>query len=132
MAMFQSMLFSNEPMTVSALTAHVKALLETDDELADVRVTGEIGNVARPPSGHLYFTLKDASAQVKCVMWKSSVLRLRYSPRSGDAVTVRGRIGVYERDGAYQLYADSIVASGIGDLYAEFERLKQALEAEGL
>jgi exodeoxyribonuclease VII large subunit len=132
--MFQSMLFPgpSEPLSVTALTAHVKALLETDDVLTDVRVSGEISNVARPASGHMYFTLKDAGAQVKCVMWKSSVARLRHVPRAGDAVVVRGRIGVYERDGAYQLYAESMALAGTGDLYAEFERLKQALEAEGL
>jgi exodeoxyribonuclease VII large subunit len=130
--MFQSMLFNQEPLTVSSLTAHVKALLETDELLADLRVTGEISNVSRPTSGHLYFTLKDAGSQVKCVMWRSSVARMRYSPRSGDAVVARGRIGVYERDGAYQLYVDSMTAAGTGDLYAEFERLKQVLEAEGL
>jgi exodeoxyribonuclease VII large subunit len=132
--MFQSMLFSQsqEPMTVSALTAHVKALLETDEQLADLRVEGEISNLSRPTSGHLYFTLKDAGAQVKCVMWRSSVARMRYTPRSGDAVVARGRISVYERDGAYQLYVDSMTTAGTGDLYAEFERLKQALEAEGL
>ena len=132
--MFQSMLFSQsqEPMTVSSLTAHVKALLETDEQLADLRVAGEISNLSRPTSGHLYFTLKDAGAQVKCVMWRSSVARMRYTPRSGDAVVARGRIGVYERDGAYQLYVDSMTTAGTGDLYAEFERLKQALEAEGL
>ena len=130
--MFQSMLFSQEPLTVSALTTHVKALLETDELLADLRVTGEIGNLSRPTSGHLYFTLKDAGAQVKCVMWRSSVARMRFVPRSGDAVVARGRIGVYERDGAYQLYVDSMTTAGLGDLFAEFERLKQALEAEGL
>jgi exodeoxyribonuclease VII large subunit len=80
----------------------------------------------------MYFTLKDAYAQVKCVMWKSAVIRLRYTPRAGDNVIVRGHVSVYERDGAYQLYADSIVQEGTGDLFAEFERLKAALEGEGL
>jgi exodeoxyribonuclease VII large subunit len=130
--MFQSLLFSSEPLTVSALTTHVKALLETDDVLADVRVTGEVSNVARPASGHLYFTLKDSTAQIKCVMWKSQVVRMHHLPRQGDAVTVRGRVSVYERDGAYQLYADSLAPVGTGDLHSEFERLKAALEAEGL
>jgi exodeoxyribonuclease VII large subunit len=110
----------------------VKALLEDDVELADLRIMGEIGNIARPASGHLYFTLKDASAQVKCVMWRSSAIRLRYSPSSGDRVIARGHISVYERDGAYQLYVDSLTQDGTGDLFAEFERLKQALDVEGL
>ena len=130
--MFQSILFTNEPLTVSEITARVKALLEEDADLANVRVSGEISNLARPPSGHLYFTLKDAGAQLKCVMWRSSVPRLRQAPANGDAVVAHGRIGVYERDGAYQLYVDSLVASGVGDLYLEFERLKARLEAEGL
>ena len=130
--MFQSILFTNEPLTVTEITARVKALLEEDADLANVRVSGEVSNLARPPSGHLYFTLKDAGAQLKCVMWRSSVARLRQAPANGDAVVAHGRIGVYERDGAYQLYVDSLVSSGVGDLYLEFERLKAGLEAEGL
>ena len=126
------MLLSEEAISVSELTAHVKDVLESDDQLADVRVRGEIGNITRPASGHLYFTLKDAQTQVKCVMWRSAVIRLRSVPRSGDAVVVRGRIGVYEKDGAYQLYAESLTTDGTGDLYVEFERLKRSLAAEGL
>jgi exodeoxyribonuclease VII large subunit len=130
--MFQSVLFTNEPLTVSEITARVKELLEGDPALAQARVTGEVSNVARPASGHLYFTLKDAGAQLKCVMWRSAAARLRQPLRNGDAVTVRGRIGVYERDGAYQMYVDALTASGLGGLHLEFERLKQQLEAEGL
>jgi exodeoxyribonuclease VII large subunit len=132
---FQSILFNpepDEPLSVSAVTARIKELLEGDETLADVRIIGELGNVARPASGHLYFTLKDATSQIKCAMWKPQVLRLRQIPKTGDAVVVRGRIGVYERDGAYQLYADSLVLAGVGDLYAELELLKQKLAAEGL
>jgi exodeoxyribonuclease VII large subunit len=130
--MFQSMLFTKEALTVSELTAHVKILLEADEELANVRVTGEISNLSRPASGHIYFTLKDSGSQVKCVMWKTTALRIRQRLANGDAVTVRGHIGVYERDGAYQLYIDSVVSTGTGDLYARYEQLKQSLEAEGL
>ncbi len=130
--MFQSLLFSNEPLSVSEVTERIKALLEEDDELADVRVAGEISNLSRPASGHLYFTLKDEGAQIRCVMWRSAAVRLRRLPANGDAVVARGRISVYERDGQYQLYADSLVASGVGDLYQEFERLKAKLDAEGL
>ena len=130
--MFQSLLFTNEPLSVSDVTARIKALLEEDDELADVRVAGEISNLSRPASGHLYFTLKDEGAQIRCVMWRSAAVRLRRLPANGDAVVARGRISVYERDGQYQLYADSLVASGVGDLYQEFERLKAKLDAEGL
>ncbi len=130
--MFQSMLFSAEPLSVTDLTLRIKALLESDEELADVRVSGEISNLSRPASGHVYFTLKDAGAQVKCVMWKSTAMRIRQPFRAGDAVTARGRISLYERDGAYQLYVESMTTSGTGDLYAEYERLKRELEAEGL
>lgn len=126
------MLFSSEPLSVTELTQHIKGLLESDEELTDVRVTGEISNLSRPGSGHVYFTLKDAGAQVKCVIWKSTATRIRQSFRTGDAVTARGRISVYERDGAYQLYVESLVMSGTGDLFVEFERLRQTLEAEGL
>ncbi|HEY3289557.1 MAG TPA: exodeoxyribonuclease VII large subunit [Anaerolineae bacterium] len=126
------MLFTKEALTVSELTAHVKILLEADEELANVRVTGEISNLSRPASGHIYFTLKDSGSQVKCVMWKTTALRIRQRLANGDAVTVRGHIGVYERDGAYQLYIDSVVSTGTGDLYARYEQLKQSLEAEGL
>jgi exodeoxyribonuclease VII large subunit len=123
---------SNEPLTVSQVTARVKELIEGDDELADVRVAGEISNLARPASGHLYFTLKDAGGQIKCAMWKGQALRMRYTPKNGDAVIARGRVGVYERDGAYQLYVDAMTPSGVGDLFAELERLKQKLADEGL
>lgn len=130
--MFQSLLFTNEPLSVSEVTERIKALLEEDEELADVRVAGEISNLSRPASGHVYFTLKDAGAQIRCVMWRSAVLRLRRLPVNGDAVVARGHVSVYERDGQYQLYVDSLVASGLGDLYQEFERLKAKLDAEGL
>lgn len=130
--MFQSVLFTNEPLSVSEVTERVKALLESDEELADVRVAGEISNLSRPASGHVYFTLKDAGAQIRCVMWRSAAVRLRRLPANGDAVIARGHISVYERDGQYQLYVDSLAAAGLGDLYQEFERLKAKLEAEGL
>ena len=130
--MFQSLLFTNEPLSVSEVTERIKALLEEDEELADVRVAGEISNLSRPASGHVYFTLKDAGAQIRCVMWRSAVLRLRRLPVNGDAVVARGHVSVYERDGQYQLYVDSLAASGLGGLYQEFERLKAKLEAEGL
>jgi exodeoxyribonuclease VII large subunit len=130
---FQSILQPDEPLSVSEVTAHVKDLIESDDTLADLRVAGEISNLSRPASGHLYFTLKDAASQIKCAMWRSAVTKLRgYAPQNGDAVIARGRVGVYERDGAYQLYVEALARQGAGDLAAEFERLKQALAAEGL
>ncbi len=134
MPSWQSMLPGlDEPMTVTEATARVKARLESDPALADARISGEISNLVRPASGHIYFTLKDAGAQMKCVMWRSAAARLRaYVPKSGDAVIARGKVSVYERDGAYQLYVENLAPSGVGDLYAEFERLKQKLSDEGL
>jgi len=121
-----------EPLSVSEVTARVKEVIACDDLLADVRVVGEVSNLSRPASGHVYFTLKDAGAQLRCVMWRSYAARLSRLPRNGDAVIARGRIDVYERDGVYQLYVEALVGQGIGDLNAEFERLKQKLQAEGL
>lgn len=129
---FMSILQPEEPMSVSEVTARVKDLIESDEVLADVRVAGEIGNISRPASGHLYFTLKDGTSQIRCAMWRQQAQRLRAMPKQGDAVIARGRVGVYERDGAYQLYVESLVQQGAGDLHAEFERLKQKLAEEGL
>jgi exodeoxyribonuclease VII large subunit len=130
---FQSILFTSEPLTVSEVTARVKDVIEGDEELMDVRVAGEISNLSRPASGHLYFTLKDATAQIRCAMWRQAVLRLRGDlPQNGDAVIARGRVAVYERDGVYQLYVESMTRAGAGDLFAEFERLKLKLQEEGL
>ena len=124
---------TGEPWSVSDLTAHIKSLIDDEPDLQDVRVRGELSNVSRPASGHVYFTLKDGGSQIKCAMWRSSAARLgNYRPRDGDAVTARGRVSVYERDGAYQLYVEALAAAGTGDLYAEFERLKLRLQAEGL
>jgi exodeoxyribonuclease VII large subunit len=129
---FQSLLRTPEPLSVSEVTARVKEVIACDDLLADVRVAGEVSNLSRPASGHLYFTLKDEGAQLRCVMWRSYAARLSRLPRNGEAVIARGRIDVYERDGVYQLYVEALVGQGIGDLNAEFERLKQKLQAEGL
>jgi len=118
--------------TVSKLTFHLRKLLEEDEVLQDVWVQGEISNLSRPASGHIYFTLKDANASLKCVMWKASAARLNLPLRDGMAIEVHGKIGVYEPQGQYQLYADQIRAVGEGALYQEFMRLKAMLEAEGL
>ncbi|MBX7213765.1 MAG: exodeoxyribonuclease VII large subunit [Thermoflexales bacterium] len=134
MTTWQSMLPGlDEPLSISEATARIKTRLESDPALSDLRVAGEIGNFTRAASGHLYFTLKDAGAALRCVMWRTSAARLRsYAPRSGDAVVARGRIAVYERDGAYQLIVEALAPAGVGDLHAEFERLKAKLAAEGV
>ncbi|HJS17353.1 MAG TPA: exodeoxyribonuclease VII large subunit [Anaerolineales bacterium] len=128
----QPTLFSTQQWTVSRLTFFIRKLLEENETLQDVWVQGEISNLSRPASGHVYFTLKDSSASLKCVMWKTSAARLRLGLQDGMEVEVHGRIGVYEVSGQYQLYADQIRPVGEGALYQEFMRLKSMLEAEGL
>ncbi len=128
----QPSLFSAQQWTVSRLTAYIRNLIETDAVLQDVTVTGEISNLSRPASGHVYFTLKDANSSLKCVMWKTGAARLRMVLQDGLAVEVHGRLGIYEVSGQYQLYVDQIKPVGEGALYQEFMRLKAMLEAEGL
>jgi len=118
--------------TVSKITLQIRKLLEENELLQDVWVLGEISNLSRPASGHIYFTLKDANASLKCVMWKTSASRLDLSIRDGMEVEVHGKIGVYEPQGQYQLYIDQIKPVGEGALFKEFLRLKSLLEAEGL
>jgi len=124
----------NEPtaITVTDLTRYIREMFEMDYRLQDVWVEGEISNFSRPSSGHVYFSLKDSGASIKCVMWRTSVTPQVQRLRDGDAVTVHGKLGVYEVQGAYQLYADKIQLAGQGDLYQQFERLKAQLQAEGL
>ncbi|MBI1855423.1 MAG: exodeoxyribonuclease VII large subunit [Chloroflexi bacterium] len=128
----QPSLFASVQWTVSSLTRHIRDLLESDAELQDMWVEGEISNLSRPASGHIYFTLKDAGASLKSVMWKTTAARLPLKLQDGMAVAAHGRIGVYEVSGQYQLYADQIRPVGEGALYQEFLRLKAMLESEGL
>jgi len=118
--------------TVTDLTRYLRELLESDELLQDVWVTGEVSNFSRPASGHVYFTIKDSSASLRCVMWRNAVLRQSFTPRDGDAIEVHGAISIYEASGQYQLYADVFRQAGEGALYQEFLRLKAMLEAEGL
>ena len=116
----------------SELNRHVRQLIESDYRLGDLWVAGEVSNLSHPASGHLYFSLRDAEAAVRCVMWRPEVARLPRMPKDGDAVETHGRLSVYEAGGQYQLYADLIRFAGEGELYREFLRLKAKLEAEGL
>ena len=122
----------NRSLSVSDLTRYMRELLESDEILRDVWVTGEISNLSRPSSGHVYLTLKDSGAALRCVIWRSTMGRLAVDLNNGLAVEAHGQIGVYERDGTYQLYIDALRPAGEGRLYQEFLRLKARLEAEGL
>ena len=118
--------------TVTELNAHIKQLLDADALLGNVCVTGELSNYKVYPSGHHYFTLKDAESSLRCVMFRSSAQSLRFRPASGMSVAAVGRIAVYPRDGAYQLYCTRLIPGGVGDLYAAYEQLKEQLQKEGL
>lgn len=111
---------------------YIKRLLERDQLLNAVWVRGEISNFKLHTSGHIYFTLKDDTTQVKCVMFRSSAQRLRFRPESGMAVLVHGNVTVFERDGAYQLYCEEMEPAGVGALHLQYEQLKSRLQAEGL
>jgi exodeoxyribonuclease VII large subunit len=119
-------------LSVSDLTGYLRQVLESDEILQDLWVAGEISNYSRPASGHLYFTLKDNKAAIKCVMWRNTAARLNFSPREGMAVEAHGGMSVYEAGGQVQLYVDTMRPAGEGALYQEFLRLKALLEAEGL
>lgn len=131
----QMSLFTREdepPVKVADLTRLIRERLESSPDLQAIWVIGEVSNVSKPGSGHLYFTLKDSQASLRCVMWKTQVMRLRFLPREGDRIEVHGGISVYDAGGQYQLYADNIRQAGQGQLFQEFLRLKAMLEAEGL
>jgi exodeoxyribonuclease VII large subunit len=117
-------------LTPSTLNRLVRGLLE--DALPLVWIEGELSNVARPASGHLYFTLKDNAAQVRCAMFKPKSSWLRFKPADGMQVLVRARVGLYEPRGEFQLVAEHMEPAGEGALQREFERLKAQLDAEGL
>ena len=119
-------------LSVSELNGYLKFLFDRDEHLTSLAVRGEISNYKIYPSGHHYFTLKDEGGALRCVMFKSSALRLRFRPENGMKVIAAGRVSVFPRDGAYQLYCDSLTPDGVGDLYVAFEQLKQKLQAEGL
>ena len=129
---FQLPNFESQIWTVSDLTRYIQGLLEDDPELRDVRLRGEISNLTRASSGHLYFTLKDAEASISCVMWRSVADRLTWQPEHGAAAVARGRISIYAPRGSYQLYVDELHPAGWGDLHARFEDLRERLKAEGL
>ena len=117
---------------VSQVNEYIKFLLDRDELLGNLCVRGEISNYKVYPSGHHYFTLKDAEGALRCVMFRSSAQRLRFRPENGMQVIAYGRVTVFPRDGAYQLYCSALTADGAGDLYVAFEQLKEKLSKEGL
>jgi len=120
-------------LTVTEVTRHLRELMENDPLLSDVWLRGEISNLTLPTSGHVYFTLKDETASIRCVVWKSYFRKeMQLHLQEGTAVEAHGTIGIYERSGQYQLYVDTLRPAGEGALFQEFLRLKELLEAEGL
>ena len=117
---------------VAEVNQLVKTLLEGEPLLRSIYVRGELSNYKMYPSGHHYFTLKDPEGALRCVMFRGQASRLRFRPENGMRVIAAGRISVFPRDGAYQLYCDSLTAEGAGDLAVAFEQLKARLYAEGL
>lgn len=124
------------PMTalsVKQLNFYVKSLIEGDPRLSSVLVEGEISNLKNHyASGHIYFTLKDNDAAINCVMFRSFASKIQFAPENGQKVILRGRVSLYEKDGNYQLYAEEMKESGLGDIARKFEQVKAKLEAEGL
>ena len=119
-------------LSITQLNEYIRGRMDSDPLLAQIAVRGEISNYKLYPSGHHYFTLKDESSALKCVMFKGNAMRLRFRPENGMKVVAVGKVSVFPRDGAYQLYCTAMAMDGIGDLYAAFEQLKKKLEAQGL
>ena len=123
---------SRQVLSITQVNEYIRGKMDADSLLGSVAVRGEISNYKVYPSGHHYFTLKDEGAALKCVMFKSSAIRMRFRPENGMQVIAMGKITVYPRDGAYQLYCSALVLDGVGDLYAAFEQLKAKLAAKGM
>ena len=119
-------------LTITQINEYIRAQMDRDPMLGNVAVKGEISNYKMYPSGHHYFTLKDEGGALKCVMFKGNALRLRFRPENGMQVIAMGKISVFPRDGAYQLYCTALALDGVGDLHAAFEQLKKKLAAQGL
>ena len=123
---------SQNVFSITQINEYIRAAMDRDPLLGSVAVRGEISNYKMYPSGHHYFTLKDEGAALKCVMFKGNAMRLRFRPENGMKVIALGKISVYPRDGAYQLYCTAMTVDGVGDLHAAFEQLKAKLGAMGL
>ncbi len=119
-------------LSITQLNEYIRSKMDADPLLGQVAVRGEISNYKMYPSGHHYFTLKDESSALRCVMFKGSAMRLRFRPENGMKIIAMGKVSVFPRDGAYQLYCTAMAMDGVGDLYAAFEQLKKKLAAQGL
>ena len=119
-------------LSITQLNEYIRGKMDTDPLLNQVAVRGEISNYKLYPSGHLYFTLKDEASALRCVLFKGNAARLRFRPENGMKILAMGRVSVFPRDGAYQLYCTALAMDGVGDLYAAFEQMKKKLEAQGL
>lgn len=118
--------------TVSQINKYVKMLFDKDNFLNNITVNGEITNFKAHYTGHFYFTLKDDTSTIKCVMFKSAASLVKFKPQDGMKVVITGQVSVFERDGAYQIYCRTMTKEGLGDLYLAYEQLKKKLELEGL
>ena len=123
---------TEQALTVTQVNEYIRVMMDRDSLLGNVCVKGEISNYKLYPSGHHYFTLKDEGAALKCVMFKGNAFRLRFRPENGMKILAFGKISVYPRDGAYQLYCSALMLDGMGDLHVAFEQLKAKLSAKGL
>lgn len=123
---------AQEVLSITQVNEYIRSRMDADPLLTGLAVRGEISNYKMYPSGHHYFTLKDEGGALKCVMFKGNAMRLRFRPENGMKVIAMGKISVYPRDGAYQLYCTAMAMDGVGDLYAAFEQLKKKLAAQGL
>lgn len=119
-------------LSVAQINEYIRSKMDADPHLTDVVIRGEISNYKLYPSGHHYFTLKDESAALRCVMFKGNAMKLRFRPENGMKILAMGKISVFPRDGAYQLYCTAMSMDGVGDLHAAFEQLKAKLNAQGL
>lgn len=122
----------NNVLSITQINEYIRSRMDGDPLLTAVAVRGEISNYKLYPSGHHYFTLKDENAALRCVMFKGNAFRLKFRPENGMKIIAFGKISVFPRDGAYQLYCTALTVDGIGDLHAAFEQLKKKLEVQGL
>lgn len=121
-----------QTLSVTQVNEYIRGVMDKDPLLCNLTVKGEISNYKVYPSGHHYFSLKDDGGVIRCVMFRGNATKLRFKPDNGMQVIVIGKISVYPRDGAYQLYCTAMVVDGVGDLHAAFEQLKKKLAAQGL